>query len=291
MKTVFHPALIIFSILFAFVACKPKDYMKDLETVVPNTDSSVVANLHPRVEIDAENPNLVHFIMDETDGYVGVWFIGGRRYPQSRLDRYYEFAGDYTVQAFAYNHFGTTPSVNVHFSVLENDPSVCTNLNYKYLTGGCDYPDGKTWMLANETGYYGLIDINTWSIEYLSDYWWAAERGSHNGVYDDELTFVLNADKTYRHKTNGDSGKDSEAFPIDDYTANWELTSASESADGRMHISLMGDAFFPPIPSECEGQHEYTILTLNDTVMIAKIYKSGSNQAWVYKFTPKTSQK
>ena len=113
---------------------------------------------------------------------------------------------------------------------------------------------------------------------------------SGNGKYRYKETVLQDADKTYRHKTNGDSGKDSEAFPIDDYIANWELTPASESADGRMHISLTGDAFFPPIPSECEGQHDYTILTLNDTVMIAKIYKSGSNQAWVYKFTPKITK-
>lgn len=267
--------------------CKPKSYMNDLPDLVPNTDASVVQALNPRAVVNSEDPNMVHLIMDEVDGWVGMWQVGSKRYTKACVDRRFEFAGDYTVQASAYNKNGVTPSVEVHFTVEQTDEAVCVNANYNALTGGCDALDGKTWVLSDQTGYYGLIDINTWLIEYNSDYWWAAERGSHQGVYDDELTFVLDADMTYRHVTNGQSGIDSNPFDCADYTAAWELVPESESRDGRLHLVLSGDGFLPPIPSECQGQHDYTVLVLNDTVLMTKIYKSGSNQAWVHKFVPK----
>ena len=273
--------------LVLMIGCKPKNYMDDLPGLVPNTDAAVVESLHPRAVVDTDDPNMVHLMMDEIDGWVGMWQVGNKRYTRSRVDRRFEFAGDYTVMASAYNKNGVAPAVEVHFTIEQMDEAVCVNENYNALTGGCEAADGKTWILSEETGYYGLIDINTWLIEYNSDYWWAAERGSHNGVYDDELTFVLDADMTYRHKTNGQSGIDSNPFDCADYTAAWELVPENDSQDGRLHLVLSGDAFLPPIPSECQGQHDYTVLTLNDSVLMTKIYKQGSNQAWVHKFVVK----
>lgn len=267
--------------------CKPKSYMGDLPELVPNNDAQVVMALHPRAEIDANDPNMVHLIMDEVDGWVGMWQVGNKRYTKSRVDRRFEFAGEYTVLASAYNKNGVTPPVEVFFRIESMDEAVCENVNYRSLTGGCEASEGKTWILSEETGYYGLIDINTWLIEYNSDYWWAAERGSHNGVYDDELTFVLDANMTYRHKTNGQSGVDSNPVDVADYVAAWELVPETDSQDGRLHLVLSGDGFLPPIPSECQGQHDYTVLTLNDSVLMTKIYKQGSNQAWVHKFVVK----
>lgn len=274
------------SLLILLSACKPKSYMGDLPELQPNTDTAAVLAMNPRAELDAKDPNMVHLVMDEQDGWVPVWTVGTKRYTQQRVDRRFEFAGDYTVTASAYNKNGMAPEVAVHFSIAVMDESVCANEQYTALTGGCEAENGKTWMLAESTGYYGLIDINTWLIEYLTDYWWAAERGSHNGVYDDRLTFVLNADKTFIHTTNGTSGVDSNETPFDNYTESWELQPPAESRDGRYHLILTGDGFLPPIPSECQGQHDYTVLVLNDTVLMTKIYKDGSNQAWVHKFVP-----
>lgn len=260
--------------------------MGDLPTLTPNTDAELVKSLNPRAIVDDKDPNLVHFIMDERDGVVGIWRIGTKRFTQFRVDRRFEFAGDYTVQASLYNHNGPAPSVDVKFTVSVMDETVCVNPNYNALTGGCEAENGKTWVLVDSTGYYGLIDIKTWEIEYLSDYWWAAERGSHKGVYDDELTFVLNSSMTYRHVTHGTSGLDSDEFDCPDYTESWELVSPADSQDGRLHLVLTGDGFLPPIPSECQGQHDYIILKLTDNVLLTKIYKEGSNQAWVHKFVP-----
>lgn len=276
----------IAAVLIAFMGCKPKSYMGDLPELTPNTDAQVVKSMNPRAIVDSEDPNLVHFIMDEVDGWVAVWTIGTKRYTRQQVDRRFEFMGDYTVMAEAYNKNGMAPGVEVTFTIDVMDETVCTNERYTALTGGCEAENGKTWMLAEETGYYGLIDIKTWLIEYATDYWWAAERGSHNGVYDDRITFVLNADKTFRHVTNGTSGIDSDPFDCSDYTESWELVTPMDSRDGRYHLVLTGDGFLPPIPSECQGQHDFTILTLNDTVLMTKIYKEGSNQAWVHKFVP-----
>ena len=287
MKTRYFLPVICGLLSIIYVGCKPKNYMGSLPELTPNADSAAVLAMHPRAVVDDKDPNMVHLMMDETDGWVGMWQVGNKRYTKFCVDRRFEFAGDYTVKAYAYNKNGVTPMVDVRFTIDVMDEAVCENLNYRALTGGCDSEEGKTWMLADETGYYGLIDIKTWVIEYNSDYWWAAERGSHKEVYDDELTFVLDANMTYRHKTNGKSGLDSNGFDCPDYEATWELVTEADSQDGRMHLVLSGDGFLPPIPSECQGQHDYTILVLNDTVLMTKIYKAGSNQAWVHKFVPK----
>lgn len=272
--------------LMVISGCKPKDYMGNLPDLQTNTDTEQVIAMNPRAIVDDQDPNMVHFIMDEIDGWVAVWTIGTKRYTQQRVDKRFEFAGDYTVTAAAYNKNGIAPGIPVSFTIQTMDETVCSNEIYAALTGGCDAEEGKTWMLSEETGYYGLIDIKTWIVEYNTDYWWAAERGSHNGVYDDRITFVLNADKTYRHLTNGTSGLDSDEFECADYTESWEIVTPMESRDGRYHLILTGDAFLPPIPGECQGQHDFTILTLNDSVLMTKIYKEGSNQAWVHKFVP-----
>ncbi len=282
-KSVVYTLLMV---LLIMIGCKPKNFMDDLPTLEANTNADVVAAMNPRAVVDAEDPNMVHFIMDVAEGWVAVWTIGTKRYTQQCVDRRFEFAGNYTVEAAAYNKNGMAPGVEVHFTIDAMDETVCENELYTALTGGCDADEGKTWMLSEETGYYGLIDIKTWIIEYATDYWWAAERGSHNGVYDDRITFVLNAEKTYRHITNGTSGLDSNEFECADYTESWEILTPMDTKDGRYHLLLTGDGFLPPIPSECQGQHDYTILTLNDSVLMTKIYKEGSNQAWIHKFVP-----
>ena len=166
----FSSAAFLLSVLAVIMAgCKPKSYMDDLPDLVPNTDAGVVEALNPRAVVDDKDPNLVHLIMDEKVGWVGMWQVGNKRYTQSRVDRRFEFAGDYTVKASAYNKNGVAPMVDVHFTIEQMDEAVCVNANYKALTGGCDAPDGKTWILSDQTGYYGLIDINTWLIEYNSD--------------------------------------------------------------------------------------------------------------------------
>ena len=278
--------LYVLLMLLVLVGCKPQNYMDDLPQLEANTSADVVAAMNPRAVVDTEDPNMVHFIMDASEGWVAVWSIGTKRYTQSCVDRRFEFAGNYTIEAAAYNKNGMAPGIEVQFTIETMDETVCANELYTALTGGCDAENGKTWMLAEETGYYGLIDIKTWLIEYQTDYWWAAERGSHNGVYDDRITFVLNADKTYNHTTNGTSGLDSNEFECADYSESWEIVTPMDSKDGRYHLLLTGDGFLPPIPSECQGQHDFTILTLNDSVLMTKIYKEGSDQAWVHKFVP-----
>jgi len=269
---------IFIGIMMAAIAgCRPKNY--ELPELIQHTDASAVNQLHPRVATSDTNPNLMVFTMDEVEGMVGVWFIGGKRYAQPVVTRYYDFAGDYTAQAFAYDHNGTYPSVSISFNVKENDPYVCSNPVYMALTGGCECPDGKKWMLAEETGYYGLGDIKSFEPD-----WWAAERGSHNGVYDDRITFVLNADKTYRHQTNGTSGLDSQEIPYADYSSSWNYYTDTK---GLGHIELIGTGFFPPQPSETQGVMDYTVCELNDSTLRLKVYASSSaTQAWFYKFVP-----
>lgn len=289
-NNVFIGIIGVVTLALSATGCKPKSYMGDIPELTPNTDSTVVLNLHPRAIIDSVDPNMVHLIMDDVEGWVGLWTIGNKRYAQNRVDRRFEFAGDYHVTASAYNKNGVAPGVTVSFTIDEMDESVCINTDYRSLTGGCDAPDGKTWVLSQEKGYYGLIDIKTWVLEYLTDYWWAADPGSHPEVFDDEITFILDANMTYRHVTHGKSAIDSDPREIADYEASWELVPQTESADGRMHLVLSGEGFLPPFPSECLGQHDYTILLLNDSVLLTKIYKPGSNQAWVNKLVPKKSE-
>lgn len=268
--------IIALFVLVAVSACKPKDF--SLSDLTPNTDSTVVNKLNPRVVPSDTNPNMMIFTMDEVKNLVGVWLIGGKRFAQPVVSRYYDFAGQYTVQAFAYDHNGTYPPLSISFTVEENDPGVCSNPVYMALTGGCEMPEGKTWMLSEETGYYGLGDIKSFEPD-----WWAAERGSHNGVYDDRITFVLDANKTYRHVTNGTSGLDSQEIPYEDYTSSWNYYT---DATGRGHIELIGTGFFPPQPSETQGVMDYTICELTESHLRLKVFAQGATQAWFYHFVP-----
>jgi len=263
-------------VIIALIGCRPKNY--ELPDIVQHTDSTVVLRLHPRVLPSDTNPNMMVFTIDEVEGMVGVWLIGGKRFTQPIVTRYYDFAGTYMVQVFAYDHDGTYPATSISFEVEENDPNVCSNVVYNALTGGCECPDGKTWMLAEETGYYGLGDIKS-----MEPDWWAAERGSHNGVYDDRITFVLNADKTFRHQTNGTSGLDSEEVPCEDYSSAWNYYTDNK---GLGHIELIGSGFFPPQPSETQGVMDYTICELNDSILRLKVYAASATQAWFYTFVP-----
>lgn len=95
--------------ILLLVACKPKSYMGDLPELTPNTDTQAVLALNPRAVVDTEDPNLVHLLMDEKDGWVGMWQVGNKRYTQFCVDRRFEFAGEYTVKASAYNKNGVAP--------------------------------------------------------------------------------------------------------------------------------------------------------------------------------------
>ena len=91
----FSSAVFLLSALAVIIAgCKPKSYMDDLPDLVPNTDAGVVEALNPRAVVDDKDPNLVHLIMDEKDGWVGRWQVGNKGYTQSRVGRRVEFAGD-----------------------------------------------------------------------------------------------------------------------------------------------------------------------------------------------------
>ena len=151
-NNVFIGIIGVVTLALSATGCKPKSYMGDIPELTPNTDSTVVLNLHPRAIIDSVDPNMVHLIMDDVEGWVGLWTIGNKRYAQNRVDRRFEFAGDYNVTASAYNKNGVAPGVTVSFTIDEMDESVCINTDYRSLTGGCDAPDGKTWVPSQEKG-------------------------------------------------------------------------------------------------------------------------------------------
>ncbi|MCD7973785.1 MAG: hypothetical protein LUG18_14195 [Candidatus Azobacteroides sp.] len=272
---------LLYAFILSFFACNPQE--DKLETFVPNTDSEVVRSLNPRAIPDADDPNSVTFTMDDVNGLVGVWEINGTLYPRNQVVRYYDFPGEYEVKAFAYNRNGVFPALTIPVEITTTSPYVCVNTDYLYLSGGCDAPEEKTWILdSSSKGYYGLGEYGA-----NEPNWWEADPGSHNGVYDDEITFVLDQYKTYIHETHGTSGLDSEEVDFPAYTATWDLY----TEDDITYIQLSGQGFFPPRSSDSQGNSKYVLLELTEDILRVKIQvgNEAEGQAWFYRFVPKTN--
>lgn len=260
-------------------SCSPQEDV--LAMLTPNKGNELVKQLNPKATPDPNDSNTIIFNMDEVPGIVGVWRINGTVYPKNIVKHYYDWKGSYKVEAFAYNKNGTCSPDTISFEVTKTNPEVCAILDYVNLTGGCNAANGKTWVLDSQNkGYYGLGAITSSEPD-----WWAADPGSHNGVYDDEITFVLNQNMKYLHETHGSSGLDSQEVPWAAYTTSWYITTDPDS--GFKYLQLSGEGFIPPRSSDSVGKHAYKIISLTaDKMILAMVLDT---QAWFYTFIPKTN--
>jgi len=265
-------------LVIGFCSCDPQE--DSLDSMSSDLGTDMVERLNPTANIDPANSNNVIFTMDDVDGLVGVWNIGGTIYPKNVVSRLYDWKGTYEVEAYAYNKYGTCPPIKVQFEVPTTNPELCDNQDYYNLTGGCDALNGKTWILDSQNrGYYGLGSTTSSEPD-----WWPADPGSHNGVYDDEITFVLNEQMEFKHETHGTSGIDSEEVAWPAYTASWYITLDSET--GFKYIELTGEGFFPPRSGDSVGKHTYKLIQLTEDVLVVAMVLEW--QAWFYRFVPKT---
>lgn len=258
-------------VVIVAMSCQPQEKKLD-NPILPQT-TALVEQLKPRITPSAENPNDIVFEMNEADGVVGVWLINAKYYPVSRVVLHYEFAGDYTAQAFAYNHNGTCSSIDLHFSVAQNDKAACSNSDYTALTGGCEVENGKTWKLV--VWSYGEVDTNN-SYENT-------DLPAGNSM-DDEMTFILNADKTYRHQTNGTADFEFVFHEVPDYEASWELYEAK----GQKYLTFTQSGFMPPHATLEANNNNYLVLELTENKLFLKLLRDDTDaNAFYYTYVPK----
>lgn len=271
-----------------FTSCDPSE--EKLNALVPNTGTDLIEKLNPKVTIDPASPRVVNFSMDEANGVVGVWKVVKESHVKFGFSRTFKFQGDYEAVVFAYDKNGPCEPVMIPFTVTESDPEICDSIPLTYLTGGCGFGK-KTWVLDSKNqGYYGLGGFAD-----TEPVWWPADPGSHNGVYDDELTFFLDEESTFYHETNGTSGQDSEEIDFPAYEATWKLLYEYDS-EGNLtrYIQLTGNGFFPPRSTDTKNMsnnQKYELLELTENVLRVKIIvvpdEGDISQAWFYRFVPK----
>jgi hypothetical protein len=163
---------------------------------------------------------------------------------------------------------------------------------YTLLTGGVDYPDGKTWVVdATSNGHMGIGPASA-----DAPIWWAAKSNEKDGsgLYDDKHTFKLDG-LAFIQETQGDvfiNTQQASNFPgsyanVGDYTAPYEAPSGlkwsySSTANGKF-ITITSPGFI----GYYTGVSTYQILSISETELYLK-YTDAANAefGWFLRLIP-----
>ena len=178
------PAGILAVFLF-FIACEPM-MMDKPEIGDPPTEDQLDFTI-------TEGSDEFHVVVTNTSSVTGItyWDFGnGTKGSGPSVEVKYALEGEYTITMTLVTRGGTA-SISKTYTQTETDFSIFTDPVYVNLSGGVDAPDGKTWVLdSTQTGHLGVgpADDPTGMV------WWKAEPlvKSGTGLYDDEITFMIN---------------------------------------------------------------------------------------------------
>lgn len=251
----------------------------------------------PPTEADAEftyaptetSDNILE-LTNTSSAFLKKWDFGnGETEEGDVVQVIYPFEGTYEVTLTVFNAGGSV-SKKQTIVIEETDLSLLKPV-YTTLTGGQDYPDGKTWIIASTVaGHMGIGPADA-----ASPIWWAAAPDDKSGVglYDDKFTFQLQGFK-FIQTTNGDvylNGGQASKFPGSyespkgDYTApftapanlTWFITTDS---NGKDFINITNNGFI----GYYTGVSKYEILSISDGEMMLKFYDSANPAfAWFHK--------
>ncbi|HYF69655.1 MAG TPA: PKD domain-containing protein [Ohtaekwangia sp.] len=203
----------------------------------------------------------------------------------------YPFAGTYEVSLTVYTSGGSIATSQT-VVIDETDINLLDPV-YELITGGVDYPNGKTWIIAAGTaGHMGIGPI-----EGDGPSWWAAPANdkSGTGLYDDKHIFKLSGFE-FIQETNGDvyvNGAQAPNFPGSyenkgDYTAPFtDLTnqkwSLAKNPAGRYILNISGGAFI----GYYTGFSSYEIISISETEMFIKSADAAvAANAWFMRLIP-----
>ncbi|MCX2742748.1 PKD domain-containing protein [Mangrovivirga sp. M17] len=167
-----------------------------------------------------------YILSTNSSGFINKWDLGNGAPAEGReVEAYFPFAGEYEISLSSYFKGGSA-STSQTLTVETTDPEICNNEILTLLTGGCESPEGKTWVIdASRSGHFGVGPTN----EYYPIWYEAgAFEKQGGGLYNDEYTFVLQ-NYVFDQETNGDiylNGAQASNFPgayenpdVGDFTA------------------------------------------------------------------------
>ncbi|WP_187696559.1 PKD domain-containing protein [Xanthovirga aplysinae] len=256
------------------------------------------------VDVDNSDPyNPVFSYSPDFEYHKIIWDLGRGVVveDQEEVTDYFGFESNYEIKITVLTQGGQATKVLNHV-VSETDPAICENEIYNLLTGGCDAVEGKTWVWAShQPSHFGVgpADGITGPIWYAA----GAYDQEGNGLYDDEMTFTLDAQYSFALNNNGDTfvnvgelggfpGKDGNEYDSDPtlpYTPPTEVSWAVERGEGenqgKTYLKLSNGGFL----SYWESSDTYEILSISEDELY--VMGAGSGNGWYYRFVPKSSVK
>lgn len=281
--------MILFTLVFA--AC-----VEEYELDAPPVEGEAVFTSQPQ----GGSPNYVDF-SNNSSAFLKKWDFGnGSTAEGDNVTAYYPFKGDYTVTLTVYTSGGST-STSETVTIDQTDPEICNVEILQLLTGGCDVPEGKTWVIdAGRAGHFGVgpATAAVGGPTYTPDWYTAGPNEKEGGgMYDDEFTFFLNQSK-FVQETNGNvylNGAQASNFagateaPVGDFTAPYTAPdnlnySISQDGDGNQFINITNGGFI----GYATGVSQYQILSITEDEMFIR-FRDAANAdlAWYHRLIRK----
>lgn len=202
----------------------------------------------------------------------------------------YMWAGEYDGSIQAYGRGGLSDPKSFKVSVPHNDPLI-------YTLTGTGTP--KVWVWDSSVqGHLGCGEPTA-----TTPNWWSAGPNelAGRGIYDDELTFILNSARDYSLKTNNDIYVNESAaktmapdlFPNgSDVAVTVPYTQPTgqtwfmdRDADGNLYLTFSGKGFPSYVAHPDALGARYEILELTDTTL--QLLWKGSGINWYMRFKVK----
>jgi len=277
--------LFILSLLFAFTACNE-------EFVLEEAPSEAEASFE--VSESSKGENYV-VLTNTSDGFIKKWDFGnGASAEGSEVEAYFPFEGEYEVTLTVYSAGGSVSSSET-IAITTTDPTICNVEFLELLTGGCDQPDGKTWVIdAERAGHFGVGPPNAAGPDYYAA---AANEKAGGGLYNDEYTFILNQYQ-FIQETNGDiylNPAQEGNFPgsfepeVGDRKAPYDAPeninfAISENAEGQTVLSFNNNGFI----GYNTGVSTYTILSISENEMFIRFNDAATpDLSWFHRLIRK----
>ena len=214
---------------------------------------------------------------NNSDGFIKKWDFGnGASAEGDEVEGYFPFAGDYEVTLTVYSAGGSVSS-SESVTIESTDPTICDVEFLELLTGGCDQPEGKTWVIdAARAGHFGVGPPNSFTPDYYAA---AANEKAGGGLYNDEYTFILNQYQ-FEQNTNGDvylNAAQESNFPgafepeVGDrkapYVAPENINfSFEDGEDGYINLNFTNNGFI----GYNTGVNQYQILSISENEMFIR---------------------
>ncbi len=289
MKNILKTGMLAVLAMILVTACEPME-IDDYEL----GEAPDVSQLGFSITQDTEDE--FKYVFKNTSSIVGVasWDLGGTRKTGETVTQRFPLPGEHNI-SLTFATGGGSATISKTFITEETDWAFFESEELRFLSGGVDALDGKTWALDSLTA--GHLGVGPAGGDGLA--WWAAAPLVKSGVdlYDDRLTFKLvgfeaiyeNNGKSYVKDFRGDDPNYSNPVdPGDDLIVDFTPQPGSwmiEEADGKNYLVLSGPTPIYPMFDTGAKDGRYEILVLEENFM-QLVCIGGDGNAWGYKLIP-----